>query len=190
MDNHQRYGKIRQSDIPANEQGELQCYALQMQNLHDQLDWARRQLFYASHGAKYQLRYQLKRGEVYEFDYGINVHAELSNRHYGVVLVDSYETNDIVVVCPLKTKRKGPNSVSDVSIGRIPVIHTEVDSIAIINQIKGLDKMRMYIEPIINSSGKRVGNGPVAILTSEQMSLISRAIEQLFVQGKLYIDVN
>lgn len=190
MEYPNRYGKIRQDNVPDNEQGELHCYALQMQNLHDQLDWTRRQLSYASHGAKYQLRYQLHRGEVYEFDYGVNVHAELSNRHYGVVLVDSYETNDIVVVCPLKTKRKGPNAVSDVSIGRLPAIHTEVDSIAIINQIKGLDKMRMYIEPIISSSGKRIGRGPVAILTELQMQLISKAIEQLFVQGKLYIDVN
>ena len=47
--------------------------AMRSSGMKDQLDWIKRQLEYASFSEKYCLRYDLKRGEIYEFDWGPTV---------------------------------------------------------------------------------------------------------------------
>ena len=42
--------------------------ALRQNGMREQLDWIRRQLEYFSFSEKYLLRYDLKQGEIYEFD--------------------------------------------------------------------------------------------------------------------------
>lgn len=117
--------------------------------MRDQLDWIKRQLEYASFSEKYALRYDLKRGEIYEFDWGINVNAEFSNRHFGVVLADSDIYNPLVTVCPLKSKHNGPHPKSDVDLGFIKGLNTMNSTIAVVNQIRTMDKLRIYMKRAI-----------------------------------------
>src|SRR5574344_109289 len=81
--------------------------------LRDYADWLRRQIEYYRQASEKVTRYNLKAGEVFEFDFGINVNAETSNRHYGVVLTDSGPMNPIVLVMPLKSSKHGINKNSD-----------------------------------------------------------------------------
>lgn len=121
-----------------------------MNNLKAQLEWVKRQIEYITIADSYKLCFRVNRGDVYEFDWGVNVNAEFSYRHYGVVLKDSYENNPLVMVCPLKSCRIGEGYPGDVNLGVIPELVTERESIAVIDQIRSLDKLRLNVNPIIN----------------------------------------
>ncbi len=118
--------------------------AIRQDGMREQLEWIKRQLEYSSFSEKYTLRYDLKRGEIYEFDWGLNVNAEFSNRHYGVVLADSDIYNPLVTVCPLKSNHKGSHPKSDVDLGIVKGLNTLNSTIAVVNQIRTMDKLRIY----------------------------------------------
>lgn len=122
---------------------------IRQEGMREQLDWIRRQLEYSSFSEKYVLRYDLKRGEIYEFDWGLNVNAEFSSRHFGVVLVDSDIFNPLVTVCPLKSYRGSFNPKSDLDLGYVAALPNNRKTIAVINQIKTIDKLRLYTKRII-----------------------------------------
>ena len=119
--------------------------------LKSQLEWIKRQLEYTDYAGKYVLRYDLKRGEIYEFDWGVNVNAEFSNRHYGVVLVDSGASNPLVTVCPLKSFHKEINPRSDVKLGHIVGLGGQNETVAVVNQVRTIDKFRIYLRGIIGT---------------------------------------
>ena len=49
-------------------------------------------------------KYKIEQGEVYEVDFGRNIGSELNERHYAVVLHNSEEDAQNIVVVPLTTK--------------------------------------------------------------------------------------
>ena len=146
---------------------------IQMKSLKAQLEWVKRQIEYLQFAEGHESQFELFRGEVYEFDWGVNVHSEFSNRHYGVVLADSGKNNPLVLVCPLKTNRYGANPKSDVNLGIIPSIVTECETLAVINQIRSLDKLRLYVRPIIHDTYPE--NGKVR-LTEAQFAMVQEGI--------------
>lgn len=129
----------------------------------DQVDWLRRQKEYMNISEKVKTRYDLKRGEIYEFDFGINVNAEFSFRHYGVVMCDSSVYDPLVIVCPLKTRRIA-HPRNDVVLGVIPSLSETVQTIAVVNQIRSLDKFRLYTR---NAIGTEVGEDGVVLNRNE-----------------------
>lgn len=152
------------------------------QGKREQLEWIKRQLEYASFSERFQLRYDLKRGEIYEFDWGINVNSEFSNRHFGVVLSDSNEFNPLVIVCPLKTNHTGAHPESDIDLGYISDLSDEKKTIAVVNQIRCLDKLRIYTRGIIKrtSSGTNLAeendvNMTIPRLNKDKVNMIVRA---------------
>lgn len=153
----------------------------------EQLEWIKRQLEYASFSERFKIRYELKRGEIYEIDWGINVNAEFSNRHYGVVLVDSDESNPLVTIIPLKSNRHGPNPKSDIDLGIIKDLNTKTSSLAVINQIRTIDKIRIYTKHAIHSSDMILSDSnnydDVPKLEEYQIDLLMDAVNN-FIQGK------
>ncbi len=148
--------------------------SIQLKGLKAQLEWVKRQIEYLQFAETHEAQFELKKGELYEFDWGINVNSEFSNRHYGVVLAYSGKNNPLVLVCPLKTNRYGANPHSDVNLGIIDSIVTDKETLAVVNQIRALDKMRLYVKPIIhemieNQEGK-------ITLNEEQMKKIESGI--------------
>ena len=113
----------------------------------DIIGWLLRQNEYAKCSEKYRLAYELKAGEIYEVDFGINVNAEFSYRHYGLVLVDSPESNPLVLMCPLKSNTKGAHPSSDISLGIIESLDADHETLAVVNQIRSLDKFRIFKKP-------------------------------------------
>ena len=110
----------------------------------DVVSWLLRQNDYVRFAEKYKITHKVYAGEIYEFDFGINVNAELSYRHYGLVLADSEENNPLVMVCPLKTNFKGAHPASDVNLGFVKDLDSTHESLAVINQIRMVDKIRIY----------------------------------------------
>lgn len=145
-----------------------------MNSLKMQLEWVKRQLEYITFQEEFEPIMDLKKGEIYEFDFGVNVNCEFSHRHYGLVLADSHPGNPLVTVVPLKTNRFGANKNSDVNLGILDELVSAKETLAVINQIRTLDKMRMYVRPIIN----RNDNNALRLLSLDKtkMDEVDKAI--------------
>ncbi len=142
--------KFKTEKVDLNSYGTKQ--SIRQEGMRTQLEWIKRQLEYASFSERFSLRYSLKRGEIYEIDWGLNVNAEFSNRHFGVVLADSDEFNPLVTVCPLKSNHSGAHAKSDIDLGYIKELNTGKTTIAVVNQIRTIDKLRLYLRRIIGVS--------------------------------------
>mgnify|MGYP003295471549 CR=1 FL=1 len=117
-------------------------------------EWMHREDEYYRFSREHETAYDLRKGEIYEFDWGMNVNAEFSGRHYGVVLRDSGPDNPLVLVCPLKTNHKTKvNFRSDYYVGKIEGLPRQVESVAVLNQTRSLDKMRLYTKHAIGGVG-------------------------------------
>lgn len=117
----------------------------------DIVEWLLRQNEYLRAQQKNDIAFEVKAGEIYEVDFGINVNAEFSYRHYAIVMNDSAANNPLVTVVPIKTKKKSPHPESDVDLGLIKALNSEKESIAVINQITTVDKFRIFKKPIIGT---------------------------------------
>lgn len=151
-----------------------------MNGLKDQLEWIKRQIEYATFTDSYKLRMELHKGEIYEIDWGINVNAEFSNRHYGVVLRDSSQYDPLVLVCPIKTNKRGAHPMSDIDLGYIKELNSEHPSVAVINQIKTLDKVRIFSKNVISEND--LYNDKPPKLEADKLKLILTAYMN-FIQG-------
>ena len=162
--------------------------AIKQDGMRSQLEWIKRQLEYADFSERYTLRYDLKRGEIYEIDWGINVNAEFSNRHFGVVMVDSDIFNPLVTVCPLKSKHSSYiNPKSDVDLGYIPELGTKNGTVAVVNQIRTVDKLRVYTRRLIGSNSLErlsdslpIKNETVMRLNEDKLNMLLEACKRYF----------
>ena len=118
----------------------------------DIIGWLIRQNEYAKYSERNRTSFSVEAGEIYEVDFGINVNAEFSYRHYALVLADSNEQNPLVLVCPLKSNNKGAHPASDLNLGIINALDSNHESLAVINQIRTIDKLRIYRRPIIRKT--------------------------------------
>lgn len=110
-------------------------------------EWIDRQYEYYDFADHNTLAYELKKGEIYEVDWGMNINAEFSGRHYGVVLVDSPANNPLVMMCPLKTHHKERiNYKSDFYVGEIEGLPLQSKTVAVLNQARTVDKIRIYTQ--------------------------------------------
>lgn len=141
------------------------------------LNWLYRQMNYWNTADRdYKLNMRCMRGEIREIDFGINVHAEFSGRHYGVVIKNSYENNPLVVVIPLKTKKKEAVECSDIDLGTINSIHTNQSTIAVITQIRSIDKFRIFDVNAINQTSTT----SIPKLSLHQQNLIYNSLNKMF----------
>lgn len=141
--------------------------------LKNHLEWIKRQLDYATFSNEYKIRLSVKKGEIYEIDWGMNVNAEFSNRHFGVVLRDSDEYNPLVLICPLKTNKHGAHPASDIDLGYINDLNSDHTTLAIINQIRTVDKMRIFSKNAISDC--EIIQGEIPILEEKKINLIITA---------------
>jgi mRNA-degrading endonuclease toxin of MazEF toxin-antitoxin module len=139
----------------------------------DHLDWIKRQLEYATFSNEFKLRMDLKKGEIYEIDWGVNVNAEFSNRHFGVVLRDSNEYDPLVLVCPLKTNKKGAHPASDIDLGFVYALQSTHRTLAVINQTRTIDKMRIFSKNAISDNS--IEDREIPILEDKKVNLILTA---------------
>lgn len=150
-------------------------------SLKKHLEWIKRQLEYVEFANEYKIRFALKKGEIYEFDWGVNVNAEFSNRHYGVVLRDSSEYDPLVLVCPLKTNKNGAHPASDVDLGYIDDLQSEVKTLGVVNQIRSIDKMRIFSKSKIGDSS--IFKSKIPVLSDDKVELLLTAYLN-FIHGK------
>ena len=70
-------------------------------------------------------------------------------RHYGLVLKDSSIYDPLVLVCPLKTNKRGAHPASDIDLGYVEGLKSDHQTLAVINQTRTLDKLRIFSKQAI-----------------------------------------
>ena len=157
----------------------------------DVIGWLIRQNEYARYAERNKFTLTVRAGEIYEVDFGINVNAEFSYRHYALVLADSLESNPLALVCPLKSNTKGPHPASDINLGFISALDSDHESLAVINQIRTIDKLRIFRRPLINKGywvGKQDNeqrNYETYRLEENKFSLVQKALENYLKYGRI-----
>ena len=101
----------------------------------------------------YKTRQEIKAGDVFVLRHNFGCGSELSGPHFVVAVVNSPEKSPIVTVIPLKTFKASRriHPASDLVIGKIPGLDSHTFAIAIINQIKSIDKCRLFDNEITNT---------------------------------------
>ena len=93
----------------------------------------------------FETRFEIKRGDVFLARFGMGCGNELSGNHYVAALLDSDSINQVVTVVPLKSTKGNPmNPASDILLGKIKGLENGKEAVAIINQIKTIDKRRLF----------------------------------------------
>lgn len=100
----------------------------------------------------FETRFQVKRGEVYLANFPFEFGSEIHGDHFVVAIHDSRPLNPLVLVVPLKSKKfKSLNPASDINLGLIAGIDNNKQTVAIINQIRSIDKRRLLSPQAINA---------------------------------------
>lgn len=103
----------------------------------------------------YETRIDIKKGDVFLVRFAFECGNELNGNHFVVALLDSNPINQVVTVIPLKSaKGKILNPASDVMLGEIKGLKNGKEAIAIINQIRTIDKRRLFEPGVIANLAK------------------------------------
>lgn len=94
----------------------------------------------------YETRFEIKRGDVFVVGFEFACGNELNGSHFVVALLDSSPISQLVTVVPLHSAKmdKELNPASEIYIGEIPGVTNTKRAVAIINQIRTIDKRRMF----------------------------------------------
>ena len=145
------------------------------------VQWLGRLLNYWSLKQHYLTYLNVHAWEIFEIDYGMNVGHEFGGRHYGVVLYDSFYNNPIITVIPIKTAKGKLNPHSDVFLGKIEGIQSLSSSIAVVNQIQSIDKLRIFNVDSINQ--KEYPKKSI-FLNGEQIRILKESIFKILFNYK------
>ena len=141
----------------------------------------------------FQTRIAITRGDVFMVDLNYECGNELSGPHFVVATNDSKALDPIVTVVPLKSYKGVLNPRSDVLLGIVEGTTTGNQSIALINQIKGIDKSRMIEhvsdktlmkfledEKIAEDDEIEIRNKTIYRLTEKQFNILKKALNDYF----------
>lgn len=145
----------------------------------------------------FETRFALKHGDVLLATFDGGCGNELQGSHYCVVLLDSSAANQVVTIIPLKSnKGRELNPASDILLGDIPEMINCKEAVAIINQIRTIDKRRFFNQQTIENlerlnyssdcnefEASLAQNKSVFRLTKEQYEKLHTAVKQYIFNG-------
>lgn len=100
----------------------------------------------------FETTFAVKAGEVFLARFPMEYGSEIHGDHFVVVVLDSNALNPLMTVVPLKSEKEhGINPASDLRIGVIEGINSNKRTIAVINQVRAIDKRRLLSENSINA---------------------------------------
>lgn len=152
---------------------------------------------------KLETRFEIRKGDIAVVQFAGSSANELSGRHFVVAISDSKESNPLVTVVPLKSLKECTelNPASDVILGSIAGILNGRESIAIVNQIKTIDKARFFEASVLTRVETTYENNfkphsektfiqlkNIYRLSKEQVKILLRAVVGFIMTG--YISHN
>ena len=101
--------------------------------------------------------FEVEAGDVYLARFPLEYGSEIHGDHFVAVLLDSNPLNPLITVIPLKSEKgKELNPASDIRLGVIKGINNGRKTVAVINQIRAIDKRRLLSEEAINGLHSQV----------------------------------
>lgn len=145
----------------------------------------------------FETRIAIKKGDVFIARFAFECGNELNGDHFVVALLDSNPISQVVTVVPLKSLKGKPlNPASDILLGDIPGLKNGKQSVAIINQIRTIDKRRLFDVETLKTLSKLYSNEMIGEysevtcqtktvyrLTDEQYRKIHKATEEYVFNG-------
>ena len=94
----------------------------------------------------FETRFEIKKGEVFVVGFEFECGNELNSSHFCVAVQDSSRLNQVALIVPLHSAKEGKelNPSSEIFIGKIPGVSNDKNAVAIINQIRVIDKRRLF----------------------------------------------
>ena len=146
----------------------------------------------------FETRFDLNRGDVFTVYFDRGCGNELEGPHFAVALLKSEPNNQMVTIVPLHSEKEDRelNPASEILIGEIPGVTNSKRAVAMINQIRTIDKRRLFDKGTIEHFDRYlhgefaenyvvipVQNKYIYRLTSEQMNRIHIAVIQYVSKG-------
>ena len=145
----------------------------------------------------FETRIAIKKGDVFVARFAFECGNELNGDHFVVALLDSNPISQVVTVVPLKSAKGRPlNPASDILLGEIPGLKNGKESIAIINQVRTIDKRRLFDTESLRVLNKLFNDEMIGEysevtcqtkrvyrLTDEQYRKIHKAVEEFVFNG-------
>lgn len=139
----------------------------------------------------YMANFPLRKGDVLVMNFYSSCGYELRGNHFVAVVNESKARNPLVTVVPLKSMKENKelNPASDVLLGEIEGVLNGKQAIAVINQIRTVDKCRLFdldvlkrIDDVFNNENKEqykvksIQIKNVYRLTNRQYHMLIKAI--------------
>ena len=168
---------------------------LDNENRNEYVSAINRSIFYYNH---FMTKIDIQRCEVFKVRFDQGFGSELKGYHFVVAMQSSRETNQTVTIVPLSSVKeaKNYNQKSTIYVGEIPEMPNGKEAIALINQIRTIDKIRLignkaldvFVEKVcenINSFNGQyyVQNKEIYRLTDEQYQKILHAVNNYLFVG-------
>ena len=146
----------------------------------------------------YMANFPLRKGDVLVMNFYSSCGYELRGNHFVAVVNESKARNPLVTVVPLKSMKENKelNPASDVLLGEIEGVLNGKQAIAVINQIRTIDKRRLFDAQVIAHLSKYMSDEMIGEyseltvqikriyrLTDEQFKKIHKATEEYVYNG-------
>lgn len=94
----------------------------------------------------FETRFAIKKGDVFIAYFEFQCGNEINGPHFVVALLDSSPLSQIATIIPLHSAKEGKelNPASEIYLGEIPGVANGKEAVAIINQIRTIDKRRLF----------------------------------------------
>jgi len=136
--------------------------------------------------------FEVNKGEIYYADFPVGFGSEIHGRHPVVVIHRSGPTNSMMTVVPLTSKTA--NRVSDYKMGCIKgLAKKDENSVAVINQLRSIDKRRIVIQAAIEKLKDKELNNPLKAGEKTHVETLSicrlpeKDFDKLFKKIKRYV---
>ena len=146
----------------------------------------------------FETRIDLYRGDVFTVYFDHECGNELEGPHYAVVLLNSSPINQMVTIVPLHSEKpdRELNPASEILVGEIPGVTNAKRAVAMINQIRTIDKRRLFDKAAVETFDRyfygeysnnyaEIGaqNKYIFRLPAEQINNIHKAVIQYVSKG-------
>ena len=144
---------------------------LDNENRNEYVSGINRSIFYYNN---FMTKIDIQRCEVFKVRFDQGFGSELKGYHFVVAMQSSRETNQTVTIVPLTSLKevKHYNEKSTIYVGEIPEMPNGKEAIALINQIRTIDKIRL------------IGNKALDAFVEKVCDNISQFNGQYYVQNK------
>ena len=144
---------------------------LDNENRNEYVSGINRSIFYYNN---FMTKIDIQRCEVFKVRFDQGFGSELKGYHFVVAMQSSRETNQTVTIVPLTSLKevKHYNEKSTIYVGEIPEMPNGKEAIALINQIRTIDKIRL------------IGNKALDAFVEKVCDNVSQFNGQYYVQNK------